>query len=169
MRALALLVVTGVLAWTVASAGGCNDKPPPKGAHGALAGFHEYDPSADGKKQIAAAVAQANTEHKRVLVVFGGNWCKWCKALDGLFQKDARIKAVLDKSFVVAHVDSDTNGALNTEYKNPFVNGFPVILVLDGAGTLLHTQESGVLEKEDKSVGHDPDKVMAFLTAWVPT
>lgn len=137
--------------------------------HPAANGYHAYDPEAKGEQLIADATAKARAENKRVLVVFGGNWCKWCHALDGLFQSDAAVKQVLDKSFVVVHVDSDNNGALNEKYKNPFANGFPVMLVLDGDGQLLHTQDTGIFEKEDKSLAHDPDKVVAFLKSWTQT
>ena len=142
----------------------CNDKSAKSGnGHSALSGFNAYDEKADGAKLIAVATAKAKSENKRVLVVFGGNWCKWCKALDGLFESDGDVKSTLAKSYVLVHVDSDNNAALNEKYKNPFQNGFPVLLVLDGDGNLLHTQETGSLEKEDKTVGHDKDKVLAFL------
>jgi thiol-disulfide isomerase/thioredoxin len=134
-----------------------------------LAGYHAYDEHADGAKLISDATAKAKAEKKRVLVVFGGNWCKWCKALDGLFERDARISSELAQHWVVVDVDSNSNTALNTKYQNPFANGFPVMLVLDGDGNLLHTQESGSLEKDDKSVGHDPDKVLEFLKSYAPT
>ncbi|HIC22742.1 MAG TPA: hypothetical protein EYO84_04895, partial [Planctomycetes bacterium] len=37
-----------------------------------------YDVEADASADIAAAVASAHKNNKRVLVVYGGNWCGWC-------------------------------------------------------------------------------------------
>ena len=37
-----------------------------------------YDESADAKQQIAAALAKAKRENRRVLIQWGGNWCSWC-------------------------------------------------------------------------------------------
>ncbi len=168
MRLLPALAAVVVLA---AAAGGCTRGEAAAAGqpqHPALAGYDAYDPAADGDKLIAAAEQKAKTENKRVLLIFGGNWCKWCHALDDLMARNGPVHALLDKSFVVVHVDSDTNARLNVKYNNPFSNGFPVILVLDADGTVLHTQETGALEKEDKSVGHDPDKVLAFLQHWAP-
>ncbi len=136
--------------------------------HAALDGYAAYDPTLDAKQQIADAIGRAKGEHKRVLAMFGGNWCKWCRALDGLFEKDAAVKQALEQSFVLIHVDSDGNDALNKELGDPFRHGFPVLVVLDADGKALHTQETASLETADKSVAHDAAKVLAFLKAWAP-
>ena len=169
MNALRVVVVVAAAACVTNAA--CEKGPSEttaSRAHPGIAGYAAYDPNAKGEEQIAAATAKAKTEHKRVLAIFGGNWCKWCRALDATMNDDAATKALVDKSFVVVHVDSDTNGGLNGRYGNPFVNGFPVMLVLDAEGNLLHTQEGGVLEKDDKSDAYDADKVITFLRAWTP-
>jgi hypothetical protein len=43
------------------------------------------------------------------------------------------------------------------------VSGYPHLFVLESDGSLVHSQETGALEK---GKGHDPDKVMAFLKKW---
>ena len=53
-----------------------------------------YDTEADAAADIAAAVERAKKEHKRVLVVYGGNWCGWCVKLDEFFKKDRNLAAV---------------------------------------------------------------------------
>jgi thioredoxin-related protein len=140
----------------------------PKKVRVALDDYAAYDATKDGRAQVEAAQAEAKQKSKRVMVMFGGNWCKWCKALDGTFASHAEVKAVLEKGFVLVHVDSDSSGALNDAWGNPFANGFPVLVILDADGRKLHVQETGSLEKEDKTVAHDPDKVLAFLKQWSP-
>lgn len=140
----------------------------PKKARVALENYTAYDSTKDGKAQVEAAQAEAKQKSRRVIVMFGGSWCKWCKALDGTFASHAEVKAVLEKGFVLVHVDSDSSGKLNDEWGNPFANGFPVLVVLDADGRKLHTQETGSLEKEDKTVAHDPDKLLVFLKQWSP-
>ena len=51
-------------------------------------------PSLDGWKQVQSAALKARTDGKRVLVIVGGNWCKWCRALDSLMveEPEDRIK-----------------------------------------------------------------------------
>jgi thiol:disulfide interchange protein len=136
--------------------------------HPPLAAYTAYDATKDVAAQVTAAQAVAKGSNKRVLVMFGGNWCKWCKALDALFTSDANVSTALDDGFVLVHVDSDSNGALNDRWGNPFANGFPVLVVVDVDGKKLHVQETGALEKEDKSVAHDADKVITFLKRWSP-
>src|SRR6187397_2028590 len=47
-----------------------------------------YDTKADGKELVAAATKKAVAQEKRVLVVFGGNWCGWCHKLHAFFAKN---------------------------------------------------------------------------------
>ena len=51
------------------------------------------------------------------------------------------------------------------QYPNRF--GFPVFVVLNGEGKLLHIQDSGILENCDPQVkGYDTTKVVTFLKLW---
>jgi thiol-disulfide isomerase/thioredoxin len=136
---------------------------PVKKKHEPLGGYATYDGTLDGKKQLTDALVTARTENKRVLVMFGGNWCKWCKALDATMAANETITKLLETSYLFIHIDSDSNLALNTELGDPFKNGFPVLVVFNDDGTVKKIQETGSLEKDDKSVGHDPEKVRAFL------
>ena len=131
----------------------------------ALGRYRAYDPKASGKSQLAAAMQQAHAEHKRILVQFGGNWCVFCKALDELIATTPQLSMLRD-SYVNVHIDSATNEDLNQQYGNPFRLGFPVLLVLDESGALLHTQASTELQLPAGQVGHDAPKVQAFLAAW---
>ncbi len=130
----------------------------------ALGRYRAYDGSADGAKQIADAAALAKANNKRVLVQFGGNWCIFCKALDDLVESDATLKA-LHNNYVAIHVDAGSNPALDEVYGKPYELGFPVLLVLDGDGKLLHTQASTAFQLPT-AVGHDPAGVAAFLKQW---
>ena len=125
-----------------------------------------YDPAADVKAQISAAVKRAGAEERNVLLMFGGNWCPWCHRLHELFATDAAIKKVLAERYVVLLVDvgEKPGQPLNQDLVDLYRIkgfGFPALAVLDKQGKLLCTQSTGVLEK---GKGHDPAKVLAFLT-----
>lgn len=130
----------------------------------ALGRYRAYDGAADGAKQIADATATAKATNKRVLVQFGGNWCIFCKALDELIENDATLKS-LHGNYVAVHVDAGANPALDEVYGKPYELGFPVLLVLDGEGKLLHTQPSTAFQLPT-AVGHNPAGVAAFLKEW---
>lgn len=135
----------------------------------ALVGYASYDESADGRRLLDDALARARPRGKRVLAMFGGNWCVWCRALDKLFTEDDAIARSLDDNFVLVHLDSGSNEALNTELGDPFRHGFPVLVVFGDDGKPLHVQETGSLEAADKSVAHDKAKVLGFLSTWAGT
>lgn len=125
-----------------------------------------YDPGADMKAQIAAAVQRAGAEERNILLLFGGNWCPWCHRLHGLFAADAAVKKVLAERYIVLLVDvgEKPGQPLNQDLVELYrVKGFgyPALAVLDKQGKLLCAQSTGVLEKDK---GHDPAKVLAFLT-----
>jgi thiol:disulfide interchange protein len=131
-----------------------------------------YDPNADGAGQIAVAVAKAAAEHKHVLVDFGANWCIWCRRLDRTFESNPLVAPVLRANYELVLVDVNTrhgtkrNAEVNERYGNPIRLGLPVLVVLDGQGRRLVTQDSGDLE--DGKDAHDPAKVIAFLERWKP-
>ena len=48
---------------------------------------------------------------------------------------------------------------------NPERFGFPVLVVLDSKGNVIHTQDSSFLEEGN---GYNKDKVMRFFSNWTP-
>jgi thiol:disulfide interchange protein len=131
-----------------------------------------YDPKADGKAQISAALATAAAEHKNVLLMFGANWCVWCHRLHTTFATNAEIARVLRANYEVVLIDINTrkgearNAQVDARYGNPTKHGLPVLVVLDAAGNQLTTQDTGALE--DGKNAHDPQKILAFLEKWRP-
>ncbi len=131
-----------------------------------------YDTQADGTAQIAAAVQEAKAAHKHVLVKLGANWCIWCRRLSHTFETDAAVAKALQANYVLVLVDVNhrngrkRNDAVNDRFGNPMAQGLPVLVVLDGDGRQLTTQETGALE--DGKSAHDPAKVVTFLEKWAP-
>ena len=130
-----------------------------------------YDTKADGNKQIADALKKAEPGHKRVLLMFGANWCVWCHRLHATLEHDDTIAKMLREKFEVVLIDVNTrngikrNADVNQRYGNPITHGLPVLVVVDASGKQLTTQDTGELESGDK---HDPKKVLAFLEHWMP-
>jgi thiol:disulfide interchange protein len=127
-----------------------------------------YNPAADAKADIAAAVKTAQAQHKNVLLQIGGNWCVWCLRFNDLVTKDADLTKYLTDNYVVLHVNwspENKNEKVLADLGYPQRFGFPVFVVLDGKGTRLHTQNSGYLEE---GKGHSKAKVMEFFQGWAP-
>jgi thiol:disulfide interchange protein len=130
-----------------------------------------YDVHADGTAQIAAALAAASAEHKRVVLVFGANWCIWCHRLHTTLETNAVVSRILGDHFVLVDVDVNRRNGVNrnadviARYGNPTRLGLPVLVVLDSDGKQLCTKDSGELEEGH---GHSPQKIAEFLTLWQP-
>ena len=128
-----------------------------------------YNPQADAKGDIEAAVSKAKAEHKFVLLQGGGNWCKWCIEFHRFCTSDPEIDSMINKNFVWYHLNyskENKNDAIFEKYGFPQRFGFPVLIVLNENGERIHTQNSEYLENGKTS--YDKKKVMSFLDAWSP-
>jgi len=126
-----------------------------------------YPASADAKKEIDEALHSASPAHKRVLVVFGANWCFDCHALDESFHS-SEIAPTLKKYFEVVHVDighGEKNLDLAKKYDVPLNRGIPALAVLDSGGNLLFSQKQGEFEAARSLPVSD---ILAFLNKWKP-
>src|SRR5260370_30734149 len=104
-----------------------------------------YPASADAKAEIAEAVHKATGARKRVLVVFGGNWCYDCHVLDEAFHSP-EISPTMQRSFEVVHVDigqMDKNLDVAKQYDVPLDRGVPPIAVLQTTRKLLFPHNRG--------------------------
>jgi thioredoxin 1 len=124
-----------------------------------------YAADTDAKQEIAEAIAAAGKENKRVLLVFGGNWCLDCHVLDNAFH-NPHIAPVLNQNFKVVHVDigeGNKNLDLVKKYNIPLEKGVPSVAVLNQRGMRLYS--SAEFEKARSMTEED---VLAFLNLWKP-
>lgn len=133
-----------------------------------LSKFNLYKPAEDAEKALDAVVKDAKKSGKHVFVQAGGNWCIWCARFNDFVTKDASIDSLVQANYVVYHLNyskENFNAALLKKLGFPQRFGFPVFMVLDGKGKLLHTQNSAYLEE---GKGYSKAKVMEFLQHWSP-
>jgi thiol:disulfide interchange protein len=123
-----------------------------------------FDPARDADRDIREALAEARRSGRRVILDVGGEWCVWCRRLDTLFVRFPELTALRDQAFVTVKVNwSRENRNERVLARYPKISGYPHLFVLDSQGVLLHSQETGSLER---GKGHDPQKIRAFLEAW---
>ncbi len=126
-----------------------------------------YDVSANAHSEIKEALEKAAAGHKRVIVVFGANWCFDCHVLDKDFHR-AEIAPVVAANYEVVHVDigkGEKNQDLMAKYEVPMKRGIPGLAVLDPDGKLVYSQKNGEFENA-RSLA--PEEVLAFLNKWKP-
>lgn len=126
-----------------------------------------YPAGIDAKAEIKEARERASRERKRVLLVFGANWCYDCHVLDLAFQR-ADLAPQLTANYEVVHVDvgqGDKNQDLMQLYHVPMAKGIPALAVLDGSGKLLFSQQNGEFERARALT---PEELSVFLRKWKP-
>ncbi len=134
-----------------------------------LSKFKLYKPEENAKQEIAKAVKDARAQGKFVFIQIGGNWCIWCARFNDFITNDKKIDSIIKSAFVVYHMNyskENYNAALLAKYGYPQRFGFPVFLVLNSEGKLIHTENSWYLEDGKKS--YDRDKVIEFFSDWSP-
>ena len=135
-----------------------------------------YNENIDPMEQIDKALVKAKAEGKYVVCQVGGNWCPWCLRFADFAEKDQAVNKVINDNFVYLHVNYNPRKAggeeaakrdarLMQRLYNPARFGFPVFVVLDANGKVLHTQDSSFLE-EGKS--YSEKKVLRFFNNWTP-
>ena len=129
---------------------------------------HLYPEPAEANAEIDDAVRKANTSGRRVLLIFGGNWCYDCHVLEAAMH-EPDLLPVVSNNFIVVHVsigdDGKQNGALAAKYGIPIEKGVPAIAVLGRDGKLLYSDKHGEFEKARSM---DPDDIATFLNRWKP-
>lgn len=135
-----------------------------------------YNENIDPMEQIDKALVKAKANGKYVVCQVGGNWCPWCLRFADFAEKNQAVNKVINDNFVYIHVNYNPRKAggeeaakkaakLMQRLDNPARFGFPVFVVLDANGKVLHTQDSSFLE-EEKS--YSEKKVLRFFNNWTP-
>jgi hypothetical protein len=127
-----------------------------------------YPANADAHAEIKEAEEKAAKEHKRLLLVFGANWCFDCHVLDLAFHQPD-LAPILAANYEVVHIDlgpdERKNADLVKQYEIPLDKGIPALAVAESDGTLVVSQKNG--EFEDAR-GLSPEVLAEFLNKWKP-
>jgi thioredoxin 1 len=124
-----------------------------------------YRADADAPKEIREAIASATKNNKRILLVFGANWCLDCHVLDRAFHQP-RVAPLLESNFVVVHVDVgeyNKNLDLAKKYRVNLNKGVPSLAVLGLHGAVLFSTS-----EFEKTQGKNEEDVVVFLNTWKP-
>ena len=127
-----------------------------------------YSDPAEAQAERQSAVGRAAAQNKRVLVVFGANWCYDCHVLDATFHSP-QFAPLVNANFVVVHVNIGEEGKDNNDLAArlgvALDRGIPSLAVLDPNGTVVVAQKGGEFES---TVRIGPEDVRAFLEKWKP-
>lgn len=120
-----------------------------------------YNESIDPIGQIDQALVKAKSEGKFVICQVGGNWCPWCLRFADFITNDSAISKTIESNFEYIHVNYNprqSNGAGNMEKGKTLMKrlnnagrfGFPVFVVLDEEGKVIHIQDSSLSRRGER-------------------
>lgn len=124
-----------------------------------------YPADANARVEIRQATSAARKQKKRILLVFGGNWCSDCHVLDNAFHQP-RVAPLLNSNFIVVHVDVGRytkNLDLAKQYHIDLEKGVPAVAVLNSDGSFLNSTS-----EFEKARLLTEDDVVQFLDKWKP-
>lgn len=125
-------------------------------------------PSPDrARSDLKLALTAAGREHKRILVVFGANWCYDCHVLDTTFRSPA-FAPLVTRNYIVLHINIGDEGKDNNDLARELGvgldRGVPNLAVLESDGKVVVAQR-GEFQATTK-IG--PSDVRTFLEKWRP-
>ena len=128
-------------------------------------------PSVSSNPEIAridSAVVVAKNTHRQVLCQMGGDWCKWCRLLNQEIASDTVLSQFIDEFFIYIHVtyngkDDPQSQALNDRLQDAARFGFPVWVILNQHGNIVHIQNTAYLES---GFGYDHQRLLDCLNDW---
>jgi thioredoxin-related protein len=123
----------------------------------------EYDKKVNPYKSLAVAMKKAKVSNKKILLLVGGNWCKWCGTLDNFLEDNEEIGKSFYGSFEVVRVYYGKG--INKEAKSllkqfPPLKATPHFYILDKNAKLLKSLGSANLER---GYGYNRKKVVKFI------
>ena len=135
-----------------------------------------YNEEINPLEQIDQALVKAKANGKFVVCQVGGNWCVWCLRFADFITNDTTISKVIGDNFKYIHVNYNPRksegaekaaqaAALMARLDNCGRFGFPVFVVLNEEGKVLHIQDSSFLEEGQ---GYNKEKVLRFFKNWTP-
>ena len=126
----------------------------------------KFDPSRNPGQDVKEAVVEAERSNRRIILDVGGNWCIWCHRIDSFIEENKDLSELLHRKFIVVKVNfSPENKNEKFLSRYPKIPGYPHFFVLEEDGKLIHSQDTGKLEK---GKGYDKAKFIAFLKKWEP-
>lgn len=126
-----------------------------------------YDPRANPYRDLERGIDRASAEHKRILIIVGGDWCGPCEVLDQRLARDADVRAAFERSFVIVKVNVSAvnrNEAFLSGF--PPSEGYPDFFILDANGAYLGRQPTDLLQNDLDY--YDRARMLAFATRWIP-
>ena len=127
---------------------------------------------------IKAAVTDAHSSKKNVLLLFHATWCKWCKRLETVLN-EPEMKVLIDRNYIIALLDVQERGEKIHTHENPGGQkilsdfggknaGLPFIVFLNGNGAMI-ANSNGMPQQQNIGYPGSKEEIAAFVKLLMKT
>jgi|SaaInl47_10m_RNA_FD_contig_123_23280_length_2926_multi_4_in_0_out_0_2 thioredoxin-related protein len=124
-----------------------------------------YDKKANAYEDLVKAMDKAKESNKKILLIAGGDWCKWCGFFDDFFKNNTKVSNDFYGSFEVLKVyyGNGMNESSKSLFKQfPKIEGTPHFYLLDKNAKLLESIGTAYLEEGN---GYNKSKIVEFINS----
>ena len=124
-----------------------------------------YDKKANAYEDLTNAMDKAKESNKKILLIAGGDWCKWCGFFDKFLKKNEKVANDFYGSFEVLKVyyGNGINESAQSLFKQfPILKGTPHFYILDKDAKLLESIGTAYLEEGN---GYNKSKIIEFINS----
>lgn len=110
----------------------------------------KYDPTRDAFADLDDAREKAKKENKNILIIVGGEWCRWCHALDEYISSNREVRGALLEKYVVLKIGINQSGEITPLLDTlPEFVGTPHFYFMSSSGRLRRAVSSTAIETND--------------------
>jgi thiol-disulfide isomerase/thioredoxin len=117
------------------------------------------------QRAISEKLLEAKQNEKKLLLIFGAEWCPDCTALEILLTSDS-VSPYVDDHFLILKIDvftRFTNRGVVEAYDTPTSRGIPSIVVLNGDGQIVAASRNGELANARSAT---PEDILKLFSEW---
>ena len=125
-----------------------------------------FDKESNATANLAEAITKATKEQKNILLIAGGDWCRWCGTMSNFLEEHPKLQKEFYTKFEVLRLYygkgiNPSAKALIEKYGKP--KGTPYFYLLNGQGELLNPYRTKTLEQ---GYGYSQAKFAEFITKY---
>jgi thioredoxin-related protein len=122
-----------------------------------------YGKEANAYEDLTKAMEKVKKSNKKILLIAGGYWCKWCVSFDNFLKDNEKVANDFYGSFEVLKVyyGKGMNESAKSLFKQfPALEGTPHFYLLDKDAKLLESIGTAYLEKGSS---YNKSKIVEFI------
>jgi len=125
-----------------------------------------FDKEVNATANLAEAITKATKEQKNILLIAGGDWCRWCGTMSNFLEEHPKLQKEFYTKFEVVRLYygkgiNSSAKALIEKYGKP--KGTPYFYLLDSKGELLTPYRTKNLEQ---GYGYSKKNFAEFITKY---